>query len=249
MGFENILNPIFSPLLNLPTLWAVIILSFFISLIITVVYKFTTDQNLMKDLKEEMKEFQKEVKELKKEPEKAMQVQKRAMQTNMKYMMHSMKSTLYSIIPIIIIFSWMNANFAYEPIPPNRDFTTAVSFEADVEEGIELSVPKGITISGSPKKEIHDKEVKWVLNGDEGEYLLEYVIDGKKYFKDVLITEENRYKESVKIVNDGIVKSIQIEHKEKKLINLFGWKLGWLGTYITLSIIFSMLVRKVIKVY
>lgn len=249
MVFENFLNPVFDPLLSLPTLWAVVILSFLISLIITIVYKFTTDQNLMKDLKNEMKEFQKQIKELKKEPEKAMQVQKKAMQTNMKYMMHSMKSTLYSIIPIIIIFSWMNANFAYEPVFPNRDFTTTINFEADVKESIELSVPEGITISGNTKKEIQDKEVKWVLNGKEGEYLLEYVIDGKKYYKEVLIAEKNRYKEPAKMVNDGIVKSIQIEHKEKKLINLFGWKIGWLGTYIIFSIIFSMLVRKVIKVY
>ena len=94
MVFENLLNPVFDPLLNLPTLLAVVILSFLISLIITVVYKFTTNKRLMKDLKEEMKEFQKEVKELKKEPEKAMQVQKKAMQTNMKYMMNEMKSRL-----------------------------------------------------------------------------------------------------------------------------------------------------------
>ena len=105
MVFENLLNPVFNPLLNLPTLWAVVILSFLISVIITLVYKYTTNQDLMKQLKDEMKEFQKEIKELRKEPEKAMQVQKRAMQTNMKYMMHSMRSTLFSFIPIIIIFS------------------------------------------------------------------------------------------------------------------------------------------------
>src|SRR3990167_3448590 len=167
MVFESVLDQVFSPLLNLPTLLAVVILSFLISLIITVVYKFATDQNLMKDLKEEMKEFQKEIKELRKEPEKAMQVQKRAMQTNMKYMMHSMKSTLYSIIHIIIIFSWMNANFAYEPVFPGQDFTTTINFEADVKGSVELSVPKGITISGNTKKDVQDKEVKWVLNGKE----------------------------------------------------------------------------------
>ena len=54
MVFENLLSPVFDPLLNLPTLLAVVILSFLISLIITVVYKFTTDQNLMKGLKEEI---------------------------------------------------------------------------------------------------------------------------------------------------------------------------------------------------
>lgn len=245
MVFENLLNPIFSPLLNLPTLWAVVLLSFFISLVITLLYKYTTDQNLMKQLKEEMKEFQKEIKELRKEPEKAMEVQKKAMQTNMKYMTHSMRSTLYSFIPIIIIFSWMTAHLAYEPILPGQDFTTTVTFEKNVNGTIELSVPKGITINGDAKKEIKDSMVKWILNGDKGEYLLEYILNGKKYSKEVLITEENKYKEPIKKINDGYVKFIEIEHKPKKII----LGLNWLWTYILFSLIFSMLIRKVIKVY
>ena len=248
MAFENLLNPVFSPLLNLPTLWAVVLLSFLISLVITLLYKYTTDQNLMKQLKGEMKEFQKEIKELRKEPEKAMQVQKKAMQTNMKYMMHSMRSTLYSFIPIIIIFSWMNAHLAYEPILPGQDFTTTVTFE-NINGVVELSVPKGIVIDGDAKKEVKDGTVKWVLNGNKGEYLLEYIVDGKKYGKEVLITEENKYKEPIKKINDGYVKFIEIEHKPKKLLNLGFMKIGWLGSYIIFSIIFSMLIRKVIKVY
>ena len=249
MAFENLLNPVFSPLLNLPTLWAVILLSFLISFVITLLYKYTTNQNLMKQLKEEMKEFQKEIKELRKEPEKAMQVQKKAMQTNMKYMTQSMKSTLYSFIPIIIIFSWMTAHLAYDPILPGQDFTTTVTFEKNVNGMIELSVPKGITINGDAKKEIKDGMVKWVLNGNKGEYLLEYILDGKKYSKEVLITEENKYKQPIKTIKGDVVKSIEVEHKPKKILNLFGWKLGWLGSYIIFSIIFSILIRKVIKVY
>ncbi|MCH8003464.1 MAG: DUF106 domain-containing protein [Nanoarchaeota archaeon] len=249
MVFENLLNPIFGPLLNLPTLWAVILLSFLISLIITVVYKYTTNQDLMKQLKGEMKEFQREIKELKKEPEKAMQVQKKSMQTNMKYMMLSMKSTLYSIVPIIIIFSWMSTNFAYDPILPGQDFTTTIVFEENVDGTVELSIPKGLTIDGGARKEVKGGEVKWVLSGEEGEYLLEYIFDGKKYGKEILITKENRYKEPMKRIKGGTINSIEIEHNKKILLNLFGWKVGWLGSYIIFSILFSILIRRIIKVY
>lgn len=248
MVFENVLNPIFAPLLNLPTIWAVILLSFFISLIITLIYKYTTDQNLMKQLKEEMKAFQKQIKELKKEPERAMQVQKQAMKTNMKYMTQSMKSTLYSFLPIILIFGWMNGNFAFDPILPNQEFTTTVTFQDTVDGKIELSVPEGIAINGPAKKEIKDHEVKWLLSGGRGEYLLEYIFNGKKYSKELLIAEK-QYKPPIKSIKDGMVKSIQIDHNKKILLNLFGWKLGWLATYIIFSIAFSIIVRKIIKVY
>ena len=91
--------------------------------------------------------------------------------------------------------------------------------------------------------------VKWVLSGDEGEYLLEYIFDGKKYSKDVLIAENNVYTQPIKKIKGDVIKSIEIGNTEKKVLNLFGWKIGWLGTYIIFSIIFSMGVRKIIKVY
>ncbi|MBI2135058.1 DUF106 domain-containing protein [Candidatus Woesearchaeota archaeon] len=248
MVFENLLNPVFGPLLAIPTLWAVVLLSFLISLIITLIYKYSTDQNLMKRLKDEMKELQKEMKELKSSPERAMKVQKEIMRTNGKYMMQSMRSMIYSFIPIILIFGWMNAHLAYEPIIPGQGFLTKVTFEKDVNGFIELSVPEGIKIDGAAKKEIKGNEVEWILSGSRGEYLLEYIMNGKKYNKEVVITE-NLYKDPLKKVNDGTVKLIEIEYKKKILLNLFGWKLGWLGTYIILAIAFSIIIRKVIKVY
>ena len=249
MVFENLLDPIFGPLLNLPSLWAIILLSFLISLVITLITKFATNQDLMKRLKEEMKELQKEAKELRSDPTKAMQVQKQVMQTNMKYMSQSFRSMFYTIIPIIIIFSWMSANLAYDPILPGQDFTTTVVFEKGAAGVVELSVPNGITINGDGIKEVKDSEVKWVLNGGEGEYLLEYILDDERYSKEVLITKENKYSTPVKTVKGDVIKSISIGNNPKKLLNLFGWKIGWLGSYIIFSIIFSILVRKVIKVY
>jgi uncharacterized membrane protein (DUF106 family) len=247
MGFEAIFNPIFNPLLGLPTIFAIIILSFIISLIMTLVYKFTTNQSLMKDLKSEMKEFQKQIKELKKEPERAMKVQKEAMQTNMKYMMHSMKSTLYSIIPIILIFSWMGSNFAYDPIQPGQDFTATISVKNGVAGNVELSAPDGIIIDGSSSKTIKDSKATWVLRGEEGEYLLIFRHKGIEYSKEVLISEL-KYYGPIKNVGEEI-KSIEIGNTPRKVLNLFGWKLGWLGSYIIFSILFSLLIRKIIKVY
>ena len=64
-----------------------------------------------------------------------------------------------------------------------------------------------------------------------------------------MITKENKYKDPVKKIKNDVVKSIEINNEPKKVLNLGFWKIGWLGSYIIFSIIFSILIRKVIKVY
>jgi len=246
---ESIINPIFAPLLKLPVLLIVLIISFAVSLIITLVYKFTTNQNLMKTLKEEQKEFQKEIKELKHDPQKAMEVQKKAMQTNMKYMGHSMRSTLFTFIPIIIIFGWMNSHIAYEAINPNQEFTTTLLLNNNIKGDIELIASEGINIKGENPKSVEDGKAIWVLEGTKGSYLLEYKFQDRSYTKELLITDQQEYDKPSKKVNDGFVKSISIDNKPMKALNLFGWKIGWLGTYIIFSLIFSIAMRKILKIY
>lgn len=247
--FEGILNPIFNPLLALPIFWVVLIMSFFITLVITLIYKWTTNQDLMKQLKDEMKEFQKEMKTLRENPKRMMEVQKQSMQTNMKYMSHSMRSTLFTFIPIILIFGWMTGHLAYNPLLPGQDFTTTVSLYDGIIGNAQITVPEGITVSSSLNKTIDSPQLKWVLNGKDGSYILEYDIAGNKYTKDITITREQDYIAPIKIVKDKIVKQIDVDNQKLIVFNLFGWKLGWLGSYIILSIIFSMILRKLFKVY
>lgn len=248
MAYYDFLNIIFFPLLKLPTLWAVIILSFIVSLITILVTKYMTDQSLMKKLRDELKEHQNKIKELKKDPVKAMEMQKKAMEVNMKYMSHSLKPTLITFIPIILIFGWASSAFAYEHIRPQQEFSITVFTDKGAEGNITLNAPDEIKIIGGKTKKIGDGKANWSLNGREGEHVLEFIYNGEKQQKNVLVTNENRYMEPVKETS-GMINQIKINYHEKKLLNLFGWKLGWLGTYIIFSIAFTMALRKLLKVY
>lgn len=105
--FENTVGVILGPIMNLPEPFGLLVISFLLTAVMTLVYKFMTDQKMMKELKDELKLLQKEMKELKDNPTKMMEVQKKAMEKNMKYMMHSMKPTIITFLPIIVIFSWL----------------------------------------------------------------------------------------------------------------------------------------------
>lgn len=247
--FENLLHPIFAPLLKLPPLAGILVISVIITVLITFIYKWTTDQDLMKQLKSEIKEFQKEAKTLKNNPQKAMEVQKKAMQTNMKYMTQSFKPMLFTFIPIIIIFGWLNAHMAYEPILPNTEFTTTMVFANGVSGDIELIVPEGVNLVNDAQQKIITNKAEWALTGEAGEYILEYKFNEKSFTKDLLITNERAYKTPQKKISDSEVKLISINNEKLKVLNIDGLRIGWLGSYIIFSIILSMLLRKVLKVH
>jgi uncharacterized membrane protein (DUF106 family) len=246
--FESIFNPIFGPLLKLPILWAIIIVSLVLALLMTLIYKWMTDQHLMKILKEDIKKFQAQIKEFKHDPKKVMEIQKRAMETNMKYMMHSMKPTLITFIPMIIIFGWMHAHLAYAPIIPSQEFVTTFMVEEGITGSVILNAPE-LEILSNSSQEIAEGKASWKVKGKSGEYLLEYLFMGQTFTKDLLITNQQEYKEPVKTIKESGVQAIEIEHEKIIPLRIFGWKIGWLGTYIIFSVIFSMSLRKLLKLH
>ncbi|MBU2561309.1 MAG: DUF106 domain-containing protein [Nanoarchaeota archaeon] len=257
MVFETILNPIFSPLLKLPTVVAVGIISLIISLIITLVYKYMTDQTMMKDLKKRQKDFQKKMKELKGEPDKLMKVQKEAMEVNMQYMKQSFKPTLITFLPIIIIFGWLNAHMAYDPILPGQEFTTTLVFDQGFEGNVSVSVPEGVEVVGEDTATIKEGIAEFRFKGQEGDYLLVFGYDGKSFDKELTITEEPTYAPVMKQFSKQPVKTITLGNKKLIAINLFSLeegglskgRVGWLGTYIIFSLAFSLGLRKILKIY
>ena len=111
-GLDTFFNVITGPLFRLPEPFPILVISLFLTLVTTLIYKYVTDQELMKTLKDDMKAMQAEMKTLKDHPEKMMAVQKQAMQKNMKYMMQSFKPMLITFIPVVFIFGWLNRHYA-----------------------------------------------------------------------------------------------------------------------------------------
>lgn len=102
---------IFEPLLKLGPAWAIVIISFLMSLLVTIATKYLTNQEAMKFLKEEISALQKKMRESKEAPEKMLSFQKDAMQKNMQYMKHSFRATLYTLLPLLLVFGWLQSNF------------------------------------------------------------------------------------------------------------------------------------------
>ncbi len=246
--FDSFLNALFYPLLAMHEFYALVISAFLVSLLITIIYKYATDQKQMKYLKEKMKKYQQELKKYRKEPEKAMKINKKVMALNGEYMKHSIKATFYTFIPIIIFFGWMGAHFNYAPLYPNQNFN--VSLTGDSNAKLLLSTDKLKIID----KQIFNDSLVWTLSGEEGSYVLGFNTTAGKILKTITITNKHIYKEPITSEKGFIIKVGNKQLKPMQSIPVLKnipWinGFGWLGTYILFSIIFSMVLRKLMKLY
>ena len=92
--------------------WGMIAIVLVISLFMTLVQKYATDQKTMKKMKEEQKRISDEMKKVKENPQKMMELQKESMKFIMPTMKLSMRSIIYTAVPLILLFRWFNDFYA-----------------------------------------------------------------------------------------------------------------------------------------
>jgi uncharacterized membrane protein (DUF106 family) len=261
---DPVLNPVFMPLLRLPSIIAIGIISFILTLILTLIYKRFTDQSLMKSLKGEIKGYQDEMKKHSADPQKVLKIQKKAMDANLKYMTHSFKPTLITMIPILFIFGWLNAHFIYQPLVQDTDFFVTATFDASAAGNMTLNAPKEFTLSNDATQQISNGMIEWKMKAPAGEYVLGYDYDLRTFSQPIRINadaSDRLYEDPILAKNMLVEQGLAKEDKLKSIVvgnkrirpfgslSIFGWHPGWLATYIIFSILFSIGMRKVLDVY
>ncbi len=249
---DPLLNPVLLPALEKSPFLGILIVSFVISLIIVLAYKYFTNQEAMKQIKEQQKGYQHRMKELRNSPEEAMKIQKEAMSKNFEYMKHSFKATFITIIPIIIIFGWMNSHLLYEPIYPGESYSVTAKFVSGLAGEAELLADKDTELL-SPARQLINSDTTWTLKSSAGEHFITIKAGGAEQSKKVLITKELRIEQPLSLYQHSDIEQIKINYKKLlplgPAVSILGWQPGWLGIYIIFSIVFSLVLRKLLKVY
>lgn len=95
---------------------AIIMLSFLVTLFITIVNFFMVDKKRMKEIREKQKALRAEIKKFKDNPAKMMELNKQMMEDMPEQLKHSFKPMLVTIIPLLILFAWLRSTFAITSI-------------------------------------------------------------------------------------------------------------------------------------
>jgi len=219
------------------------------ALIIILTSKLVLDQKEMKALRDHQKELQKEMKLYRNDVKKINELNKELMATSSKMFKHSIKLNIYTLIPIIILFSFLSSNFAYYPLHPNSDFNVTLTFGEDVMPSeVEIIWPEEFELISSPEENLSSLLIYGFKATTSGEYNITFKYKEREFEKDVIITSNQKYAPVTKNVVESNLKSITLSN-EKMKIDLFLFKLNWIWAYILFSLIVNSILRKLFKVY
>ena len=269
---NSILDFLLGWVLLLPPFIGIMVISLIISVITTIAMKTLTDQTLMKDMKNELKELRKTLKNLQDHPKKLAKTNEKFMETNAKYMSHALRPTLFTFIPLILIFGWLNSNMGYYPLAPNEPFKVSLEFEKDeaIDAIVTLTTSPDVVIKDESNKTVLTERVDWIIEATEGEHTLFFKLENKNTYSDfekqILVSNERKYssvetnlrKGALFFSNSDNGANKIIVHNEKimyfkgiPVIENIPWigDFGWLGAYFIFSIIFSMSLRRLFSVY
>jgi len=104
---DSVFNYLFGWIFKFGDAAGILLISFFLSLVVILIYKKFTDQEVMKSLKQEIKEITNESKRIKDDPKRALELQKKAMEKNWEYMKHSLKPMLITMLPLLLLYGWL----------------------------------------------------------------------------------------------------------------------------------------------
>ena len=265
MAINTILDPVLSPLLPLGAFWTIFIICLVMSLITTIIYKYTTNQEKLKEIKADMKRLQKKATAYSKEgkSDKAMALQKDIMKMNMEFMKSSFRSTLFTFIPILLFFGWLGVNLAFAPLMPMADFNVTLVAQDDlsISSSFTLLLPQELSTTDVLTKNLSENNlVVWSgISGPAGNYFLNFIHNESKeeYSVPIIITSNQEYEGPI-FTNQisTIYKEVRVGHD--KLIILKGvpffehfpiiknW--GWFGIYFLFAIGFSIALKKILKI-
>lgn len=91
---------------------SIVLISFLVMLVTTIVTKYATNQKRMKELKDIQKACQIRLKDNKGNPEEMKKINEEMMKCSMELMKHSFKPMIFTFIPLLILIGWMGKFFA-----------------------------------------------------------------------------------------------------------------------------------------
>lgn len=245
-----------------------IVISLLTALLLLFIYKKTSNQAGIKEVKTRIKAYFLEMRLFQNDFRTLLTTQKELLLFNIRYLAYNFKPLLIMIIPLFLLLAQMNLWFGYRHPAPDETLLLKVRFIESMEVdklSLDLEAPAGVVVDSPVLRIVEENQADWRLKiqGETNGQLI-ITVNGERYLKSIPISrnsfpriskvrvkknlwQELLYPGEKPLPSDSYVKKIELVCPENRLVFL-GLRFHWLVAYFLLSIIFGFALKRWFKV-
>jgi hypothetical protein len=249
--------------------WAgMIFISFLTGLLMLFVYRLTSNQIGIRQVKDRIKAHLLELRLYKDNMGVTMKAQGQILRANLKYIVLNFKPLVVMIVPLVLILAQLNLWFGAAPLEVGRPAILKVELAPEIrplDMEFALEAPPQVAVETPPLRLEEPKEVDWRINpGSPGIYDLTIRAGGESVHKILVVAgpplqrvsslkvrpnflEEVLFPGEKPLPQGNPIRSIELLYPAGRL-HLLGLKIHWLIAYLGLSIVFGFALKKPFKV-
>ena len=254
--FDVVLSP-FSGMSPYAGLTAVSVVT---GIVMVFLYKWTTDQEKLKKVRDKIKVHFLEIRLYKDDMAEMFSIQKDILKENFRYLRLTLKSAIILIIPILFIIFDLNVRYSYHPIRPGASFiVSAFTQNSENLERVGLELPVGFEMEVPAIRVSAEKRISWQVRADSsGTHGLAFHQGENEIVRKVVVSSriQRVYQDMDKgevwtsrliphaefIPSDSYIDKIQVEYPDQN--SFLGLQPGWLYYFFLVSVIAGLLVKK-----
>lgn len=232
------------------------------------IYKFTSNQEGIKKIKNKIKAHLLELRLFQDSMSISLKAQGNILRANLKYLGYNSKPLIVMIIPLILILLQLDSRYAYESFSLKEKTILRIKLVEGIplmDTKIDIKTGSGIVLETPPLRIEESNEINWRIRMEEIDvHEIIINVDGQEYTKSISIgqnnlnrispmkTRKNFLKEVFNPTESPLPKSSPIEFIEitypSKKMNLFGLRIHWLIAYLALTFIIGFSLKGFFKV-
>ncbi|HXP23222.1 MAG TPA: hypothetical protein VN807_03745 [Candidatus Sulfotelmatobacter sp.] len=229
-----------------------------------VVVRWTSDQKAIRRVKDRMGAHVLEVRLFADQPGVVLRAYLSLLGNTVLYLRHSLRPFFVLAIPLLLLFTQLEAYLGRTPVPLGRDFLVRVTFEnRDSLEDPVLRLPRGLVLVAPPVHIPLERQVDYRLNAEQlGTYDLRLVLPGSEYSKRVvaggglrrIVPDRERGGWWRRLTSPGesplpresSVEKIEVEYPVR-VFHLGSWEIEWLVPFIALTLAAALLLKGTVR--
>lgn len=255
---NSILNAIFDlilyPFRALPPIYGLIAVSLVTGLLMLIIFKRTSNQQVIKQVKDRLKAHLLELRLYKDDLGLSFAAMKGVLGTNMRYLQQAIKPMLVLMAPTILILIQLAIRYEYRPLQIGESAIVSVNFaNASALDEVGLDLPEGVRAETPPLRIKQKHQVDWRIQAAaEGSWEVNFRIGDEVVTKELVVGEKLRPLSSRRVggklvdsflnpveaplPSTSAIKDIRIQYPDRDL-SLWGWETNWLVVFFGFSVV------------